>query len=423
MTPMPSIVRSVKAVPAAMALGLCFVLAIPLPAQGQPDEAKGQTWAQIEQGNEMRRLRDSLRLGEPLVQEDVTFITQTLLPQLESSANRPQIDRVVRRKLRDLQNVTDNPAIFEQFTKLTADFMLKLARDARKPPIVRVNATLLVGELNDDSKKRPWPGSLQPLVALAADQAMSPEVRIAAAVGLQRHADAARQAGGPALAACAEKIAPLITPLLSPPAGIDRAAADWLTGRGLTILRSLAGADPAGVATAAAVLHDDARPLDLRIRSAAVVAAGKAKDLDAAKVVATVDSIARKLLEEELKAADEQRPAAGKPAAEPATPPGRRQAARRLSWALATLADALFGEDTTGGVASLLAEPAGAKDLARKLRQSAADIDKTPGREAVVAALSSLTGAPPQPDPQPQPLRPQPSEKPPAEPEPDNPFK
>lgn len=422
MIPMPSIVRRVTAVPTAMALGLCVVLgAVSLPARGQPDEVKGQTWAQIEQGNDMRRLRDTLRLGEPLTQEDVTFINQTLLPQLESSVNRPQIDRVVRRKLRDLQNVTDNPATFEQFTKLTADFMLKLARNDRKEPIVRVNAALLVGELNDDSKKRPWPGSLAPLVAIVADGALSPEVRIAAAAGLQRHADAARQAGDSALTACAEKIAPLMTPLLSPPAGIDRAAADWLAGRGLTILRSLAGADPAGVATAAAVLHDDARPLDLRIRSASVVASGKAKDLDAAKVVASVDSIARRLLEEELRAADEQRPAAGKPAAEPPAPPGRRQAARRLSWALATLADALFGEDTTGGVASLLAEPEAAKDLARRLRQAAAAIDKTPGREAVAAALAGLTGAPPQPDPQPP--RPQPTEKPPAEPETDNPFK
>jgi hypothetical protein len=93
---------------------------------------------------------------------------------------------------------------------------------------------------------------------------------------------------------------------------------------------------------------------------------------------------------------------------------------RRLSWSLATLADAVFSEDTTGGVAGLLPEPAPAKDLARRLRLAAADIDKAPGREAVLAALANLSGAqPPEPQPRPQP----PEQPPPAEPEPDNPFK
>ena len=419
---MPAITRSATAVPSTTALWLCLALGTaPLPARSQPADAKGQTWAQIDQGTEMRRLRDSLRLGEPLTQDDVTFITQTLLPQLESPANRPQIDRVVRRKLRDMQNVADNPATFEQFTKVTADFMVKLARDERKPPVVRVNAALLVGELNDDSKKRPWPGSLAPLAALVADQAMSPEVRIAAAAGLQRHADAARQAGGPAQAACAETIAPAIATLLAPASGMDLAAADWLTGRGLMILRTLGAAAPASaVASAAGIILDNARPLDLRIRSAAVVALSKSKDLDAAKVIATVDSIARTLLEAENAATEERRPVAGKPVEEPAAAPVRRQSMRRLSWSLATLADAVFSEDTTGGVAGLLPEPAPAKDLARRLRLAAADIDKAPGREAVLAALANLSGAqPPEPQPRPQP----PEQPPPAEPEPDNPFK
>lgn len=207
--------NSVRSLPAAAVLLVIAAGAFPPPAGGQPADPKGQTWNQVDQGNDMKRVRDKMRVGEELIQEDLAFINQILLPQLEAPANRQQIERVVRRKLRDMQNVADNPATFEQFTKLIADFMVKLAREEKKEPVVRVNAVLLVGELNDESKRRPWPGGLAPLVAIVANQAVAPEVRIAAAAGLQRHADAARQSGQEAQAAFTEKAEPAIAALLS----------------------------------------------------------------------------------------------------------------------------------------------------------------------------------------------------------------
>ncbi|MFN9367157.1 MAG: hypothetical protein ACK6CT_00095, partial [Planctomycetia bacterium] len=177
---MPSKLRRASHQPSACAASglLCLAMVACLrDASGQPAEPKVQTWSQVDQSNDMKQFRDNLRLEESLGRESLAFLMQTLLPQLEAPVNREQIDRVVRRRLRDLQNVFEvgrNPAVFEQFTKALADFMVQVARDGKKDSIVRVNAVLLVGELNDASKSRPWEGSLEPLAALVAVQAVYP---------------------------------------------------------------------------------------------------------------------------------------------------------------------------------------------------------------------------------------------------------
>lgn len=417
-----------RLVPTLCLASCAFFGAATLPVRGQPADAKGQTWSQIEGGEEYKKFRDSMRVGDPLSANDATFLTQTLFPQLEAAANRPLIDRIVRRKLRDLQIVTDNPATLEQFTKLLVEFMVKVARDEKKEPIVRVNAALLVGELNDESRKRPWTGAAAPLVALVADPAISPEVRIAAASGLQRHATAAAAAGPQPLAEFAAQVAPALAALLAPPADLDRAAADWMATRGLGIVRTLGKAVPAPAAAAAARLLDEpVRPVDVRIRSAAAAGAIQMKDVEPAKVVRFAEAAALNLLKVELLAATERKQAAqGRPAGAEPAPIVRRHAARQLGWRLATLADAVFTDDTTGGFAPLLPDPAavaGGKDLARRLRAAATDITDKPGLESLQKAIDSLTGAQPQPPPDQPPLKQPDPVNPSPEPDPDNPFK
>jgi hypothetical protein len=405
--------------------GLCLAVAMaPLPARSQPADAKGQSWAQIKASRQWTELRDAMTIGEPLNADRLAFLTQTVLPQLESPANRPQIDRVVRRELREAQNWTNDQDSFEQYTKTLANFMVQLARDGKKEPVVRVNAVLLVGELNDDGKKRPWPGAVAPLAAIVADPGLPPEVRIAAAAGLQRHGDAARAAGPQPLTAFADTVAPAIAAMLAAPNGIDRAAADWLATRALILIRALGSAAPPAAVSAVVALFDDAaKPVDLRIRSAAVVGTMQAKEADPGKFVATVESLAGSLLQAEQAAVQSEKSATARPGQE-AAQPARRQAGRQLAWRLATLADAVFTDDTTAGMARRIPDAtaaAAAKDFARRLRQAALDINQSPGEEAVQAALETLAGVKPPPEPKPEPETP--AKPAPPEVDPDNPFK
>ncbi|MFN9369051.1 MAG: hypothetical protein ACK6CT_09865, partial [Planctomycetia bacterium] len=239
---------------------------------------------------------------------------------------------------------------------------------------------------------------------------------------LEKLADAARQAGPQAEAGFVEKAAAAIMALLAPPAGLDPDAAAWMETDGLAMLRSLGAAAPAGgVATAARIFKDRSRTADLRIRAGAVIGASKAKDIDPAQVVAEVESLAVSLLQAETRAIEEQRSAAD--ASEKKDEPVRRQAHARLAWRLATLGDAVFSDDTTGGVATLMPEPTAAKDLARKLRQAASDVAATANAEAVGRALERLAAAKPapEPEPKPEPKPVQPTPQP--EPDPNDPFK
>ena len=93
-------------------------------------------------------------------------------------------------------------------------------------------------------------------------------------------------------------VAPAIAAMLAAPNGIDRAAADWLATRALILIRARGSAAPPAAVSAVVALFDDAaKPVDLRIRSAAVVGTMQAKEADPGKFVATVESLAGSLLQ------------------------------------------------------------------------------------------------------------------------------
>jgi hypothetical protein len=84
----------------------------------------------------------------------------------------------------------------------------------------------------------------------------------------------------------------------------------------------------------------------------------------------------------------------------------------------------VFTDDTTAGRALRIPDAtaaAAAKDFARRLRQAALDINQSPGEEAVQAALETLAGVKPPPEPKPEPETP--AKPAPPEVDPDNPFK
>jgi hypothetical protein len=403
----------------------------PLPASGQEANAKYSNWTKVEGAVETRGYKDKLRDGGPFDAAARGFATQVVLPQLGIEANRPTIERV-RRRIREvlLSDIADEKA-FNDAAKTILDTMAALARNGGADRVVRVNAMLLVGELRAKDN-RPLPAAAPVLAAAAGDVRLPLEVRIAAAAGLVRHADAAKAGGD--LAAVAKAVAPALVPMLTgDPKNAPVAAVDWLAGRGLAIVQALgpqAGAREA-VDAAARILGDASRSIDVRIRAAAALgaAATAGSGVDAARAVESVRGLAIAGLEADFAAVErlrmERRVGGGAPqpggqpaggaAGEPTIP---ALACRRHAWRLALCADAIEGADGAAGLAVLLGKDAtAAKDLAAALRKAAAGLDAYPDEQSVVEALDKLgkpvAGAAAA---APRPATPAPSEPPPEAP-------
>jgi hypothetical protein len=251
---------------------------------------------------------------------------------------------------------------------------------------------LLVGELRAKDN-RPLPAAAPVLAAAAGDVRLPLEVRIAAAAGLMRHAEAAKAGGDPA--AVAKALAPALVPMLTgdPKTG-PVAAIDWLAGRGLAIMQTLgpqAGSKEA-VTAAARILGDASRSVDVRVRAAAALGAAATADsgVDAARAVESVRGVAITGLEADFAAAERlrmERRVAGA-AEEPMIP---ALACRRDAWRLAVCADAIEGADGGAGLIGLVGnDAAAAKDLATVLRQAAAGLDANPDEQSVIDALEKL---------------------------------
>lgn len=375
-----------------------------LPAPAQEAGGKYSNWTKVEGATETRDYKEKLRDGGPFDAAARGFATQVALPQLGLEANRPTIERV-RRRIREvlLSDIADEKT-FNDAAKTVLDTMAALARNGDAERVVRVNAMLLVGELRAKDN-RPLPAAAPVLAAAAGDVRLPLEVRIAAAAGLVRHAEAAKAGGD--LAAVAKAVAPALVPMLTgDPKTAPVAAVDWLAGRGLAIVQTLgpqAGAREA-VNAAARILGDASRSIDVRIRAAAALgaAATAASGVDAARAVESVRGLAIAGLEADFATAErlrmERRVGGGSPqpggqpagaaAGEPTIP---TLACRRHAWRLALCADAIEGVDGAAGLAALLGnDAAAAKDLAAALRKAASGLDAYPDEQSVVEALDKL---------------------------------
>lgn len=371
-----------------------------LPAPAQEAGGKYSSWTKVDGAVETREYKEKLRDGGPFDAAARGFATQVVLPQLALEANRPTIERV-RRRIREvlLSDIADEKT-FNDAAKTVLDTMAALARNGDAERVVRVNAMLLVGDLRSKDN-RPLPAAAPVLAAAAGDVRLPLEVRIAAAAGLVRHAEAGKAGGD--LAAVAKTVGPALMPMLAgDPKTAPVAAVDWLAGRGLAIMQALgpqAGTREA-VNAAARILGDASRSIDVRIRAAAALgaAATAGSGVDAARAVESVRSVAIAGLEADFEKAERlrmerrvgggnQQPAGGA-AGEPTIP---ALACRRHAWRLAACADAIEGADGTAGLAALLGNDAGAaKDLAAALRKAAAGLDAHPDEQSVAEALDKL---------------------------------
>lgn len=399
--------RPIILLAAAVAAGACAAGA----ARAEP---KYVGWTKVEACREIRELKEKLREGGQVDANARQFLEETALPQLALDENRATIERT-RRRIRDLLlgDLPDERS-FSEISLLIAEFMTALARDEQAEPVVRVNAMLLVGELKGKNDK-PWPPAALALAAAAGDKGLPDAVRIAALAGVGKHV-----AAGGGDEAVAKTFGPPVFAILADPAPPGRAVEhDWLVSRALQLVPLLARPAPPKVAAAvAALLGDEARSIDLRVRAAAALGAtaDAASGVDAAAAVETIRRLAIAALESEEQAAATRRfedqyrrggVAAGAPPGMPALPPGMgfegmampvvdplatpEQACRRAAWRLYTLGTAILTPDGKQGLALLLGDAAGpAKDLAEQLVKEGLTIDADPVEDALLDALDVL---------------------------------
>lgn len=399
--------RPIILLAAAVAAGACAAGA----ARAEP---KYVGWTKVEACREIRELKEKLREGGQVDANARQFLEETALPQLALDENRATIERT-RRRIRDLLlgDLPDERS-FSEISLLIAEFMTALARDEQAEPVVRINAMLLVGELRGKNDK-PWPPAALALAAAAGDKGLPDAVRIAALAGVGKHV-----AAGGGDEAVAKTFGPPVFAILADPAPPGRAVEhDWLVSRALQLVPLLARPAPPKVAAAvAALLGDEARSIDLRVRAAAALGAtaDAASGVDAAAAVETIRRLAIAALESEEQAAATRRfedqyrrggVAAGAPPGMPALPPGMgfegmampvvdplatpEQACRRAAWRLFTLGTAILTPDGKQGLALLLGDAAGpAKDLAEQLVKEGLTIDADPVEDALLDALDVL---------------------------------
>jgi hypothetical protein len=411
---------------------------------GQDGDARFAGWAKVESAAETRTYREAMKGGGPFDQAARGFLEEIALPQLALEANRSMIERV-RKRIREylLADITNEKAADEAI-KAAMAFMETLAGNDDADPVVRVNAMLLIGELQSMDRK-PWQPAAAVLAAAVANADLPKAVRIAACVGLARHVEATKGVAQEQQR-MAEVAVPAITAILNEPVKepISQPMAvenDWIAARCLSMLPQLGPLSPATAAEVVRILNEDNRSINVRVRAATALAAASGPDskIDKAAVIQSIGALATSALERDVAAADkllldrqysgtsgQPQPGMMPPGMMPPgmmppgmmppgmMPPGMpgmsvdptgqptveqlipREACRRAAWRLWVLAEAILTDDSKRGVALLGGEASpAAVDLAQSLRRAAMDLDATPEESMLRQALADLKPAAP----------------------------
>lgn len=426
----------------AAVLLLAIGAAVP-PAFGQQEEdARFSNWTKIETAAETRAFKESVTAGG-FDAAARGYLEQIALPQLALEANRPTIERI-RKRMREylLSGITEAKAL-DEANKTFLTFMESVAANREAEPVVRVNAMLLIGELQGPDRK-PWPPAASVLAASAVKPDLPKAVQVAAVVGLARHVEAAR-GQAEAQQRLLPIVAPVIRAILGDAKGAEQVAeSDWLASRCLTMLPDLGPMQPEIAAEAVRILGDDSRAINVRVRAASALgqSAGADAKIDAVAVIRAIEGVAIGGLAQDVAAADrillERQigggaagqmpggmppmgfgpggmppgfmPPGGPPPGFGGSPDGfsdpslqptveqliPREVCRRAAWRLNTLADAILTEDRKRGVSSLLAEAdrPPAEKLGQRLRRAAIELDATPEDPVLRQILEELKPEP-----------------------------
>jgi hypothetical protein len=256
-------------------------------------DEEGEAWKKLEKDPNLLTYREKVRT-KAFDASCQQFLLETALPQLGMAENRQTIDRVRRRMRELLADDAANPVI--------AEFMSKLARDDSEDMVTRVNAILLLGEL--DRERKPWQPAIDYIVALLGDGSVPLAVRVAAAAGLKRHLDAIVTTKD---VAALDKLAAVAGPVLikvakEEPSAADPVAVDWLACRALQMLATLGDKAPAETTGVAVSLMGDAsHSIDVRVRAAGVLGATAAegRGIDVAGCLGVIQELAATVVREE----------------------------------------------------------------------------------------------------------------------------
>ena len=395
-------------------------------AFAQDDDARLSNWAKVESAAETRTYKESMRGGGAFDAAARGFLEEIALPQLGLEANRTTIERV-RKRLREylLADITNEKAA-EEASKTCLSFMESLAGKEDADAAVRVNAMLLIGELQSVDRK-PWQPAAAVLARAAANAELPKAVRIAACVGLARHVEATKGVVEEQQRMAAVAVPAIVAILKEDPQEPTPSSVavenDWMASRCLTMLPSLGPLAPATAAEVVKILGNNKRAINVRVRAAAALAAvaDPESQVDKAAVIKSIGAVAVLALERDVAAADKlildrqygggtgQAPPgmmppgmmppgmmqpgmggdpSGQPAVEQMIP---REVCRRAAWRLVVLADSILTDDSKRGIAVLGGEAApAAVELAQNLRRAAMELDATPEEMTLRQALTGL---------------------------------
>jgi hypothetical protein len=300
-----------------------------------------------------------------------------------------------------------------------AAWLVEQARSGQ--PSIAANATMVLGDLRSDGK--PWVESGKQLAAIAADAGLPPAVRAAAVAGLARHVDeVTAKALSPEFV---EKTTPALLAIVTTPTPAFDPAGQWLVSRALDLVPSVVPqASPEMAKALMAIVSDQARSMDERVRAATALGATTTAEsgVDSAQAVTAIHSLATAALKDSLEAAKDRALAAslssmplaniqqsGLPDAGSATPvyPLGALEVERDAWRLLKLSEAVakpkfkknkagslepaWAEPLEGGLARLLEDNAAAVDLAKQLRTEIDGILENPTALRVSEARETIT--------------------------------
>ena len=275
-------------------------------------EPKYSSWKQVEAAPETRDFLVAMKGGGGLDAAATTYLEEIVFPQLAMPENQGDLDEVRDRLRTRILGSFANDDIQNAANRLVVQGMQRLVADEALAMGVRLNAILLMGELEAKSGGL-WPEALPPLATVAADASMPLAVRVGAMIGLSQHLSRAANRSDPAIVAAMLPAAEpaLMTSLEMPEDGTssDLLAAEWLASQVLRLLpQVMPKASPQVAEKVFAVLADQSRGLDLRVRAAYALGttADAGSSIDVAEAVAIVEALAIDSFATDVALADER---------------------------------------------------------------------------------------------------------------------
>lgn len=204
------------------------------------------------------------------------YIQDYLVPWLTRPENFGQWHTIRLRLMRDLRLSQATPELHSYLANLVFAQMRPLV-DQNFHPVIRVNAMLMIGDLNDREaafgvQALPMASTLAFMREQVKNPAQIDAVRIAALAGILRHMESYWVADQPPASELINELTAEMTALAlaAPPAGRSADVHHWIQARALDILGSLAGWQPQEQAFQAMqkMLADGTQPLWLRCRAA-----------------------------------------------------------------------------------------------------------------------------------------------------------